>query len=144
MSNLLEHAKHELSLLSDGTPDEMQDAMNSHILKMVEIFSEEGHSGFSASYATNILEKLLRFEPLKPLTGADDEWTELDYAPEMCFQNKRCSHVFKRKDGTAYDSEGRIFKYPDGSCVTRNGSAVDITFPYTPKREYVDIPNEAA
>lgn len=121
----------------------MQEAMNKHIIEMVKLFSEEGHSGFSAAYATGILEKLLRFEPLKPLTGEADEWTELDYGPEMIAQNKRCSHVFKRADGTAYDSEGRIFRYPDGSCVIRKGSAVDITFPYTPSREYVDVPEDA-
>src|SRR4051812_17935146 len=109
---LLSHAEHELSLLSNGEPDEMQEAMNKHILGIVKLFAEEGHSGFSASYAIGILEKLLRFEPLRPLTGEDSEWCELEYGPEMAAQNKRCSHVFKRADGTAYDSEGRIFRYP--------------------------------
>lgn len=145
MSNLVSHAEHELGILSlaaevdSGKPDEMQEAMNSHLLGMVKLFSEEGHSGFSANYAINLLAKLLRFEPLTPLTGDDSEWAPLDYGPEMVAQNKRCSHVFKRADGTAYDCEGRIFRYPDGSCVQRKGSSVDITFPYTPQREYVDI-----
>jgi hypothetical protein len=65
----MSQAEHELKLLSDGDPDETQQAMNKHILEMVKLFAEEGHSGFSASYAIRILEKLLRFEPLVALTG---------------------------------------------------------------------------
>lgn len=141
MSNLLAHAKHELSLLRGGDePDEMQDAIEAHILKMVELFADEGHTGMSAGYAIQILEKVLRYEPITPLTGADDEWTDLEYAPDMKYQNKRCGHVFKGADGRAYDSEGRIFRDPDGSCYTSQGSRVYIEFPYTPKREYVDRP----
>jgi hypothetical protein len=141
---LVSHAEQELKLLSDGEPDEMQEAMNRHILGMVKLFSEEGHSGFSASYAVGLLEKLLRYEPLTPLTGADEEWTEIDGGPGMRWQNKRCSHVFKGDDGRAWDGEGRIFREPNGSCYTGKGSQVYIEFPYTPAREYVDVPGEAA
>ncbi len=38
---------------------------------------------------------------MTPLTGADDEWTALDYGPDMAAQNKRCPHVFGARDGTA-------------------------------------------
>lgn len=140
MNNLLSHAKHELSLLRNGESDEMQDAMDAHILKMIETFSEEGHSGFSASYAISILQKLLRFEPIVPLTGSDDEWTEVT---DDMWQNKRCSHVFKGKDGKAYDIDGRIFRH-DGTCYTSKESCVFIDFPYTPKSEYVDVSEQAA
>lgn len=132
--SLLEHARRELSLLG-GTDDEMQQAMNRHLLTMVEAFAAEGHSGFSASYAISALTKLLNYEPLTPLTGADDEWCE--YSPGR-FQNKRCGHVFKDEDGT-YDSEGRIFREPNGSCYMNRGSRVPVTFPYVPYREYVDV-----
>jgi len=139
MANLLKHAEHELKLLG-GDDDGMQSVMNKHILEMVRVFGDEGHSGFSASYAVNLLEKLLRFEPLKPLTGEDDEWNDVSEhgGGVMKWQNKRCSHVFKDVDGRAYDIEGKIFREPDGSCYPGKGSSVDITFPYTPKREYVD------
>ena len=74
-SAAINFAKHELSLLRapGDEPDEMQDAIEENIIRILEVFAEAGHSGFSASYATNILNKLLRFEPLTPLTGADDE-----------------------------------------------------------------------
>lgn len=140
MSNLLDHAKTELARLRTSTePDEMQDAMDAHILKMVEVFSEEGHSGFSASYATKILEKLLRFEPITPLQGTDDEWNEVR---DGTWQNNRCSHVFKRADGTAYDIQGKVFVESDGCAFTSGDSFVDITFPYVPKTEYVKVEAE--
>lgn len=135
MSNLVKHAKRELSLIGDGTC-EMQKAMNEHLIKMVKLFADEGHSGFSASYAISLLEKLLRFEPLTPLTGEDDEWVDVEH----CFQNKRCSHVFKDYNGRTYDIDGKIFCEPDGDCYTNSDSVVDITFPYLPKKEYIDVP----
>ena len=91
-----------------------------------------------------LFQKLASFEPLVPLTGADDEWMEVT---DGCFQNIRCGHVFKQKDrfdGQAYDINGRIFREPNGCCYTSAESFLPITFPYTPKTEYVDRPSEAA
>lgn len=136
-SNIVEHVRREVPG-GDGE-DEMQDMMREHLIRMAQLFSIEGHSGFSAPIAINILNRVLRFEPLGPLTGEDDEWTWIGYGPEMEHQNKRASHVFKRADGTAYDIDGRIFRRPDGVCYTSRGSCVEITFPYTPTREYVDV-----
>lgn len=140
MSNMTAFAKEELRRLRGDEPDEMQDLMDAHIIRMVETFADEGHSGFSASYAVSILEKVLRFEPLTPLTGDADEWSSLDYEPDMAAQNKRCSRVFKRADGTAYDIEAVIFREPDGVCFTSSDSRKDVVFPYVPTREYVDVP----
>lgn len=140
MSNMVDFAKEELRRLRGDDPDEMQDMMDAHILRMVQAFADEGHSGFSASYAVSILEKVLRFEPITPLTGDEDEWCALDYEPDMAAQNKRCSHVFRRSDGTAYDIEAVIFRDSDGACFTSGDSRRDISFPYRPAREYVDVP----
>ncbi len=139
MGNLMDHAKREMALLRSGEPDEMQDAIDKCVFDIVAVFHEQGHSGSSAPYVISCVEKVLRFEPITPLTGADDEWTLLDFGGDMVAQNKRCGHVFRRADGTAYDSEGRIFREPDGSCFTSKDSRVDITFPYRPTREYVDV-----
>lgn len=136
MSNLKNYAISELSRIGMSESDEgMNGQMAKHIIKMVELFSEEGHSGFSASYAVNILDKLLRFRPLSPLTGSDDEWMEVG---EGLYQNKRCSTVFK-KDGTAYDIDGKVFVESDGQSYTSSNSKVDVSFPYTPKTEYVYV-----
>jgi hypothetical protein len=131
--NLYAHAARELPE-PDG--DRMQEAMNRGLLDLVLVFSTQGHSGFSASYAVSALEKLLRFEPLRPLTGEDSEWVNVG---DNMWQNNRCGHVFKDNAGNAYDIDGKIFREPDGACYTSRDSRVPVTFPYTPVREYVDV-----
>jgi len=144
MTNLIDHAERELAAI--GLDDPENDCYNgltrNAVLEIIRVFADQGHSGMSASIVTSMVEKLMRYEPLGPLTGSDDEWVQLDYAPEIAAQNKRCGHVFKRADGTAYDNNGRVFREPDGSCYTGRGSSVDITFPYTPTVEYVDVDSD--
>jgi len=112
------------------------------VLKMMRVFAEEGHSGSSAPLVISIFQKLARFEPLTPLTGADDEWAEP--SPGV-FQNVRCSHVFKDgADGRAYDINGKIFRYPNGACYTGSDSRVFVDFPYVPTREIIDVPDDEA
>ena len=128
--------------------DEMQELICKHVLKLLEVFDGEGHSGSSAPYAINLFEKLAKFEPVAPLTGEDWEWTNVsEYGGSnngILYQNKRCGHVFKDDDG-AYDMDGVIFwewftdketgeKFK--SYFTGRESRVPVTFPYTPKREY--------
>lgn len=138
---LLEYAESELSLIGMGadTTDEMNKAMHDHIITMVKVFANEGHSGMSAGYALSILKKVLAYEPLTPLTGEDSEWINVG---EGVFQNKRCSRVFRqadRFDGQAYDIDGRVFVDPSGAAYTSSDSRVPVTFPYAPKTEYVEV-----
>jgi hypothetical protein len=149
MNNLKSHALMEFRAAgwcdeNGKFDDEMQEAICNHVLKLLEVFADEGHSGSSAPYTVNIFQKLAMFEPLVPLTGEDWEWTEVSGG---IFQNKRCSHVFKqadRFDGQAYDIDGIIFynwyKNENGekskSYFTGKESCVPITFPYTPTKEY--------
>ena len=149
MSNLEKHAWLEFRAANwvddnDKFKDHYQEAICLHVLNLLKVFSEEGHSGFSAPYAVNLFEKLAMFKPLTPLTGEDWEWNELDYGDDMKYQNKRCGHVFKGSDGRAYDSEGVVFYdyYTDEdgkqskSHYTSRDSRVYIEFPYTPIKEY--------
>ena len=140
--NLVAHAIRETAYLRDGEagPNEW---MAKHLVDMVRAFSAEGHSEMSAGWAIASLTPLLSFKPLGPLQGTDDEWCSLNYGDDMKAQNKRCSHVFKRGDGTAYDGEAVIFREPNGACFTSRHSRQEITFPYTPRRVYADVPFEA-
>ena len=140
---LVAHAKRELAQGLGERSDSMDYAMAVHLVGMVRVFSAEGHSGFSASYAVAALKNLLGFEPLGPLTGGDDEWAVLDFDEHVAAQNKRCSHVFRRADGTAYDSEAVVFREPSGLCFVGKHSRRDITFPYTPQHVYADVPENA-
>jgi hypothetical protein len=152
MSNLHKHALAEFKaagwLDDSGYSDEMQGMICDHVLKLIDIFAEEGHSGSTAPYAINLFSKLAKFEPITPLTGEDDEWVRHDYGVEPMYQNKRCSHVFKDGDGRAYDIDGKVFwewcrgivgedDEPFKSYYTCRESRVYITFPYVPSTEYV-------
>jgi hypothetical protein len=149
MSNLIDHAKREFRVAGwmderGKYSDEMQGMICDHVLKLIEMFSDEGHSGSSAPYAINLFSKLAKFEPITPLTGEDDEWVMHDYGNGPSYQNKRASHVFKDADGKAYDIDGKVFwewsgtkEDPYKSHYTCRESRVYVTFPYTPSTEYV-------
>lgn len=143
MSNMVEFAKKEMDIIGLTEDDEMNGMMRKHILHMVEEFADEGHSGFSASYALSILQKVLAYKPLSPLTGEDSEWNDMsDYGRgDSLYQNNRRSSVFKEgKDGEAYDIDGKVFWdwYTDPKTGERtksyyscNESRTPVTFPYT-------------
>lgn len=66
-SNAVAFARAELPPLAgceDDLDRTMQSAMNAHILEMVAVFSNEGHSGSSAAYARARIARLLDFKPL--------------------------------------------------------------------------------
>jgi hypothetical protein len=154
MSNLHEHALIEFRaagwLTDDGYTDGMQEAMCKHILKLLDIFADEGHSGSSAPYAIGLFSRLAKFKPIAPLTGADDEWTDISaYGDDPRYQNKRLSSVFKDADGECYNIDGKVFwewcmPYEEGgepykSYYSSRESRVPVTFPYNvpDKPEYV-------
>jgi hypothetical protein len=84
--------------------DEMQEAICNHVLKLLEVFDGEGHSGSTAPYTINMFSRLAKFEPIAPLTGEDWEWHDTGH----CYQNKRASHVFKDYNGECYDIDGIV------------------------------------
>lgn len=149
MSNLEKHALMEFRAAGwvddKGVfVDEMQEMICDHVLNLLKVFSDEGHSGSTAPYAINMFKTLAMFEPLVPLTGEDWEWTLLDYGVDPKWQNKRCSRVFKDADGNVYDIEGKIFwewsgtkEDPYKSHYTCRESRTPVTFPYKPTSVYV-------
>jgi hypothetical protein len=163
LSNLKDHALREFKAAgwtdeSGKFNDEMQEMICNHVLKLIDLFSEEGHSGSTAPYAINLFRRLAMFEPVSPLTGADDEWFEHDYGDTPTYQNKRMGSVFKhadRFDGQAYWLDGKVFwewataddlydGKPFKSYFTSRDSMVTIEFPWTKPEnpEYVFVPTE--
>ena len=140
---LVSKAKQEFQLLGwENSDDEMQKLACENVIELLETFSKQGHSGFSAMYILDIFEKLVRHEPLTALTGSEEEWEDLSSfgSPEPVFQNRRFSEVFKRQDGSSYWIHGKVFRLPDGTTYTNKNSCVDITFPWTKaKPEIVDV-----
>lgn len=138
--NLTEYANQELQ--AAGLFDEDSDyngSLGKSVLDLIKFFADQGHSGASAHRAIALFQTLASYRPLGPLTGADDEWAEV---ADGLFQNKRCFHVFK--DGNrVYNSEGRVFVEPSGAqYIKQPDSRVDVTFPYVPHTEYVNVPCE--
>ncbi len=143
-NNLLSHARTELHLAGMLDEDSSYGGMlGTSTLRLMKLFALEGHSGGSASMQTALFEKVSRYQPLTPLTGAADEWNEIaEQNGKPLYQNRRCSHVFKEGD-YAYDINGKVFREPSGACFTSSDSRVPVTFPYTPTTEYVDVPAAA-
>lgn len=136
--NLIEHAQNEFRILGWPGDCDMQEAIDNDILELLKTFSDQGHSGFSASYLLGVFEKLARFQPISPLTGEPDEWREVEGGTLM---NIRDSEVVKfAGDDQVYWLHGIIFRNPDGSTYTSDKSHVPISFPWThPKPEIRDV-----
>jgi hypothetical protein len=113
MSNLVEHAKRELALAGNDAD------FNQSIIKAVEAFASYGHSGGSASVAIPMLNDLLQFKNLTPLTDDPSEWNIVDDAMQpdgvRCWQSNRNSEAFSHDHGKTYYllSEGSNSKHPE-------------------------------
>lgn len=165
MSNYKTHAMNEFRAAGwidseDNYTDEMQELMCNHVLALLDVFADEGHSGSTAPYAIDLFSKLAKFEPIVPLTGEEWEWINMsNLSGGEVYQNKRCGAVFKASNcfnGQPYYLDGKVFwewckSNEDGemfkSYFTNQDSRVPIEFPYIPKTEYVfrsteQYPNE--
>jgi hypothetical protein len=104
VSNLVEHARRELTLVEQG-PDGNR-AFADSLLRAVEGFaSYGGHSGGSAAVAIEWLTRLLRFQNIAPLTDDPDEWMHVGgdlWPPDGVWQNKRCGEAFSHDGGKTY------------------------------------------
>lgn len=100
--SLVEYAKSELELAGLFDEDSDYDGMiGSAALEIVEVFAKQGHSGGSAFLVTNIVNQLMQFKPLTPLTYNPDEW---NHVGSNTWQNRRRSSVFSKDGGlTHYD-----------------------------------------
>lgn len=104
-SNLYLHAKREMELAGMFDKDADYDGeLAPTILEVVDKFSEFGHSGMSALISIQVLEKLLRFENLTPLTDNPDEWMDRseESGGNKMWQNKRNSACFSEDGGKTY------------------------------------------
>lgn len=110
------------------------------VQELLLVFQKQGHSGYSAQATASIFYKLIKGEPLSPLTEAEDEWMEVS---EGIFQSRRISHVFidKNKDKRPYTIDGKVFSDDEGKTYfTNHNSKVYFDLPgYPPKTQYVII-----
>ena len=97
-SNLVLHARRELELLGE------EPEMVACLIAAVEGFaSYPGHSGGSAACAIGMLERLLRFQNLAPLTDDPAEWQDQSGISGVpVWQNHRNSEAFSDDGGKTY------------------------------------------
>ena len=110
MSNLIDHARTELT--KAGLLDKDSDyggMLGGAALELVEKFASQGHSGFSAMATIDLASRLMRYEPLTPLTDDPAEWMHVsdDAAgrPDL-WQSRRDSAAFSRDGGKTYQRNG--------------------------------------
>jgi hypothetical protein len=133
------------------------------IKALLQKFADSGQSGGSAPFTTavivQVIEKLLKQEPLGGIDGTDDEWVSLsDMGDKETYQNGRLSSVFKQgKEGKPYYLDAIVFKNPSKDYTFTSGS-VDLpdlagdgnggkigsaqyikSFPFEPKTFIIDV-----
>lgn len=97
MSNLVNHARLELALVGED-----QDVIDWYV-RVIKEFASLGHSGGSAMATIPVLNALLQYQNLKPLTDFPGEWVDHgDISGAPLWQNKRCSQAFSQDGGKTY------------------------------------------
>jgi hypothetical protein len=122
----------ELAGLFDADSD-YNGEVGKAVMELMDVFTNQGHSGFSAMLVADLFHRLVKGEILTPLTGKSNEWMEV---ADNLYQNKRRFSVFATdKNGTdAYDIDGIVFVDKDGCSFTspKTGS-LPVQFPYIQK-----------
>jgi hypothetical protein len=150
-SNLVKHAKKELQIagLFDKNSD-YNGMLGKAVMELINVFSNQGHSGSSASMVNRIFSQLASYQTITPLTGKDDEWNLVsNIGGNACYQNNRNSALFKdNKDGQAYYINAILWKTQKG--ITWHGiTSSEISsnqyiksFPFQPVTFYIDVTEE--
>ena len=104
MSNLRDHAIREMEL-AKVDEDIYGDMTSKAVLKMIDVFESEGHSGMSASLVLSIFNRVVNFRNLTPLTNDPAEWYQHG---EGNWQNMRDSSAFSADEGRTYYLTGEV------------------------------------
>lgn len=131
-SNLVAHARRELTLIGEE-PETI-----GGYLKVVQAFANMRHSGGSAAVAIPVLNDLLQYKNLSPLTTSSDEWINV---AENLWQNVRNSEAFSRNGGSTYYLLSEMNAYAqDGMLVYKLHDSV---VPPQPEANISDESNSA-
>ena len=154
-SGFIKFALREFKLggLNVEDPQEYEDHVAVHVLQLLELFSREGHSGFSASLAIHWFKNLASYKPITPLlnpmeTGLYHDVSEFNMKPGK--QTLHSTHVFSvfSEDGgkTWYDIDREpkgiqkiyCYIYRHFLCNITTGKVRDWLHSFT--RVYVKFP----
>ena len=108
-ASLVQHAKEELKRAGLFRKDsDYNGGIGKAVMELIEAFSKQGHSGFSANWTLSVFDKVARFDILTPLSSKKTEWMEVC---DGTWQSKRKSSVFSKDGGkTWYDIDDKSKK----------------------------------
>ena len=147
--SLKKHAERELKLAGFFDKDsDYGGELGKAVMELINVFSKQGHSGFSASSVIRLFSKVANYKPLIELTGKDDEWGDNLSPDSESKQNNRLGSVFKDDDGKAYYLDAIVWQGQE-SFDTFTGTVNGISsrqyiksFPFYPKTFYIDVVRE--
>lgn len=100
MSNLVEHARRELEVAG------VERDVRPSIIAAIEAFASYGHSGGSASIVIPMINDLLNFRNITPLTNDPREWQHITYGVsdehDAVWQSTRRADAFSNDGGRTY------------------------------------------
>lgn len=163
--NTYEWAKNELNLARENEIAQCKKKNDYHpgdedygimcydaVEQLLNVFEEQGHSGYSAMVVKEIFSRLVDGKPLTPIKDEEDQWIEVSNATgvyKKYYQHKRMSSLFKRikaDDTVSYFDTDRIRAYNGDNIPFFNGlvdNVVDeyfpIKFPYVGEKIKVRI-----
>ena len=138
-------------------PQEYEDHVAVHVLQLLELFSREGHSDFSAGLTIHWFNKLASFKPLTPLrnpmeTGLYHDVSDFNMKTgKQTLQSTHVSSVFSEDGGkTWYDIDRKpkgiqkiyCYIYRHVLCNITTGKVRDWLHSFT--RVYVKFPKPKA
>lgn len=102
--SLVDHARTELEAAGLFDKDSDYDGMiGESVMKLIEAFADQGHSGFSAEMTLFIFNRVANFKSLGPITTNPNEWQDLyGMSDTPLWQNRRQSSCFSRDGGKTY------------------------------------------
>lgn len=104
MTNLTEHARHELHLAHMfGKESSYGGMIGDDVMQLVELFASQGHSGGSAAITLQLFCLVANFKPLTELTDANDEWNDVsEMSRRPMWQSRRRPDAFSMDAGRTY------------------------------------------
>jgi len=105
--NLTDHAQRELKLAGLFDDDSDYNGMlGEAVLKLIELFAKQGHSGMSAAMTRELFNKLATYKPLTEITDDVNEWGDVtEYDPSSgkpLWQSRRNPSLFSNDKGKTY------------------------------------------
>ena len=78
LANLKAHAEEELRRAGLFDKDSDYDGMLAEaVMELMEVFADQGHSGFSAMLTLDLFNRLGQYQTLTPITGDITEWNDV-------------------------------------------------------------------